>query len=347
MSEGSVRRHPRLGVGFAELRLPGVGAARSDPRFQIYWEAHHNPYLGAHGWQAAAATLHPDEVEEQNGDLVLSLGPAVCRHLEAHTYEIVLLGLAGRRFIVPWVEIPQQRVQGRQIISGRTTVEPAGPRTPTPEPPQRPPEPSPPELSPPEPSPSLPERPPELEPPSTDSSKKQLIGVVALLLIAIAGAVAYWMSGGIPQQAADAPPPVPSAAPTPSPEQAAACSIEGTVREIMGRPACAPEGYVDLARTLREAGRHEDALILLQIAVERGSAAAMALLGSMYDPQGFETGKPFAEPDPRQAAKLYRDAAQAGDRSIEQRRAALRDALQSKADAGDLMAKLTLGDFWP
>jgi hypothetical protein len=81
MSEGSVRRHPARGAGYAEVRLPNAAAAVEDPRFRLYWEPHHNPYLGPQGWQAAEATLHPEEVTTEGRDLVMTLGPEVCEHL--------------------------------------------------------------------------------------------------------------------------------------------------------------------------------------------------------------------------------------------------------------------------
>src|SRR3954469_17658838 len=71
MSEGSVRRHPSRGAGYAEVRLPNAAAAVEDPRFRLFWEPHHNPYLGPQGWQAAEATLHPEEVTTEGRDLVM------------------------------------------------------------------------------------------------------------------------------------------------------------------------------------------------------------------------------------------------------------------------------------
>src|SRR4051812_50179339 len=103
MSEGSVRRHPTRGAGYAEVRLPNAAAAVEDPRFRLFWEPHHNPYLGPQGWQAAEATLHPEEVTTEGRDLVMTLGPQICEHLESDTYELIMPGLRDTPFVGPWV----------------------------------------------------------------------------------------------------------------------------------------------------------------------------------------------------------------------------------------------------
>ncbi|MCO6417504.1 hypothetical protein JYK14_15235 [Siccirubricoccus sp. KC 17139] len=386
MSEGSVRRHPTRGAGYAELRLPGAAAAVEDPRFRLYWEPHHDPYLGPNGWQAAEAVLHPEEAAVEGRDLLLTLGPAICEHLETDTYEVILLAFPNGRFVVPWVEIPRRPRQGRGTVVGReaphqgvgtvggggatgggttgggttgggdavqdggvpggggTTLGgtagggdtiggggTTGGDTITGGEAERPP-----------PKPLWPWL------------------LLLLLLLAAAGGAWWWFRNPPPAPVPEAGPRTeapPSPAPplaTPSPGQADACLGEGgvpagqqTARDVAGRSGCQPAEYVRIAEAMREAGRHDDALLLLEAAAERGVGGAMAALGRMYDPNGFRPGQPFNEPDPRQAARWYRDAERAGEAGVAGPRAALRSWLQQQAQQGDSMARLTLEDFWP
>ncbi|WP_149541235.1 hypothetical protein [Siccirubricoccus phaeus] len=389
MSEGSVRRHPTRGIGYAELRLPGAAAAVEDPRFRLYWEPHHDPYLGPNGWQAAEAVLHPEEAAAEGRDLLLTLGPEICEHLETDTYEVILLAFPNGRFVVPWVEIPRRPRQGRGTVVGRGTLQPATPAgsagTPRPEPPREdPPEPEPRKSPPP-----VPEMVGEGEETSTGGStgtggdavtgdgttggdtvegggkdeeirRKPLWPwlLLLLLLAAAAGAAWWWFQPPPPPAPVPEPGPrtetAPPPGPTPQPAQADACLGEGgapagqqSARDVAGRAGCQPADYVRIAEAMREAGRHDDALLLLEAAAERGVGAAMAALGRMYDPNGFRPGQPFNEPDARQAARWYRDAERAGEAGVAAPRAALRSLLQQQAQQGDSMARLTLEDFWP
>jgi hypothetical protein len=73
----------------------------------------------------------------------------------------------------------------------------------------------------------------------------------------------------------------------------------------------------------------------------------MTALARLYDPATFRAGEPFSVADSRQAARLYRDAAQGGDAAAAPLREALRATLQAAADDGDQVARLTLQDYWP
>ena len=119
-----------------------------------------------------------------------------------------------------------------------------------------------------------------------------------------------------------------------------------TPRDIVRRPGCGTDAYAAIADGMRGAGRHDDALLLLEVAVERGSGAAMLALARLYDPGTFVRGQPFDAPDARQAARYYADAERAGAEAAADR-TRLRAALETRAASGDEAARITLGDFWP
>ena len=81
-------------------------------------------------------------------------------------------------------------------------------------------------------------------------------------------------------------------------------------------------------------------------AARAGNAASLTRLARLYDPVGFVPGRPFRDPDPRQAARHYRDAATAGDAGAAEPRARLRQWLEDRAREGDFNAPLTIRDFW-
>lgn len=364
MAEGIVRRHPTRGPGYAELRLPGAAAAVRDPRLRIYWEASAHPCLGPHGFQAAEAILHPEEAHAEGADLVLTLGPGICEHLETDTYDLVLIGLGNRRFVLPWVEIPRRPRQGRGTLlvgaredGTRAVAMPdddpeatvvAPPRTPAPPPT------------------SSPEPPPPVDPPPIDPAAptRRRNWPLALLLLPLLAAGGYWWwQHGQPVPPPEPPPgpvvpplqvTVPSLPHPPAPEIPFACLDEArrpvaqqTAREIVARPECPVSAYVAIAAALQQAGRHDDALLLLERAAERGDAPAMGRLARLYDPNGFQPGQPFSAPDARQAALWYRNAVRAGDAGSEAPRAALHATLEQAAGQGDTLARLTLEDYWP
>jgi hypothetical protein len=90
----------------------------------------------------------------------------------------------------------------------------------------------------------------------------------------------------------------------------------------------------------------DDGLLLLEAAGDRADPDAAAALARLYDPVIFQPGGPIPQPDPRQAARYYRDAAKGGI-DVTAAREALRSKLRSQAQAGDLGADLNLKDFWP
>lgn len=371
MREGRVRRHPGRGAGYAEVLLPGAAIAAADARFRLVWEAHANPNLGPRGWQPAEAILHAEEAVAQGADLVLTLGPEICEHLVSENYELVLLR-PPVRYVLPWIEIPRRPSDRRGGFVGGPArpAAPAGPdatliaRTPfdadatvprgvsiplapAPEPAPTPAGPA---------APAGAERTENAETPSPGRRWVVAVGPLLLLLLLLAAA-AWWFHPWPtpdPQPTPPDPPPAQISEPPPAPTPVLACrdalgAVGGwpPARAILRRPDCPPGDLPALAGALQEAGRHDDALQLLEFAAERGVAPAMAMLARLYDPTGFQPGRPFAEPDIRQAARFYAEAVRAGDASAETPRAALRALLEARAREGDMLAELTLRDFWP
>ena len=94
-------------------------------------------------------------------------------------------------------------------------------------------------------------------------------------------------------------------------------------------------------------GKPDDGMLLLEEAADRGDGSAMMTLGGLYDPVNFRPSALLAKPDPRQAARYYRDASRAGVSEVAAKRDALQAFLRAKAAAGDLQSELILRDFWP
>jgi TPR repeat protein len=123
-------------------------------------------------------------------------------------------------------------------------------------------------------------------------------------------------------------------------------TLEGlAVPEVIAR-AASPAAIAQEAARRYETGRYDDALLLWEAAARAGNAAALTRLAGLYDPVGFTPGRPFRDPDPRQAARHYREAVTAGDAAAAEPRARLRQWLDDRAREGDLNAPLTIRDFW-
>jgi TPR repeat protein len=85
--------------------------------------------------------------------------------------------------------------------------------------------------------------------------------------------------------------------------------------------------------------------VLFEEAGERGHAPSLTAIARLYDPNGFAPGRPFRTPDPRAAARYYRDAVAQGDTAAEEPRAALRRLLEQQRDTNSTAAS-ALGEFW-
>ena len=119
-----------------------------------------------------------------------------------------------------------------------------------------------------------------------------------------------------------------------------------SVREVIARADSPLAIDHEGGRRLR-AGQPDDGVLLLEAAADKGESGAMAQLAKLYDPDGFDPKGPIPSPDVREAARYYRDAAQAGDKDVDAPRALLHERLQGEAQKGSMSAELALRDFWP
>jgi TPR repeat protein len=115
----------------------------------------------------------------------------------------------------------------------------------------------------------------------------------------------------------------------------------------LARSGAAPEVLLrEAERRMQLGGDHRnDALLLMQVAADRNYAPAHAALGRFYDPD--LPHPPDIQSDEHQAALQYHAAAQGGDNSVAEARAALKAYLEQRAGLGDVFAPQILRDFWP
>ncbi|MCA3366874.1 MAG: hypothetical protein INF79_14805 [Roseomonas sp.] len=322
----------RFSLGHARIIITGLQAP-SDGVFRIVREGYAAANLGRRGWQVQEEKLSPVEIRQEGADTILVIGPRLTRHLEPGPL-VFLLPAAGLEASLFWPD-------DIDVFDGELPPEPMLPREPdvAPKPPApaaapipQAPMPAPAEV------PSLPA--------SAENSSRVpfLVGIGLLLLVAIAGAV-WWFSAAAPP----APTPAPIATPAP-PAPAERPWLERSdgmnLRDLV---QSAPDVAAIHAAALRRqaAGRHDDALVLFEEAGERGHAPALTAVARLYDPIGFVAGRPFRAPDPRAAARYYREAAQKGDATAQAPRAALKTWLEEQARAGNGTAETALREFWP
>ncbi len=359
----SVRAEPDAAAGRAVIRVAGAAGAAASPGFRILREDWDDNALGPQGWQSSDALLQPDTAAASGPDLVLQVGWAVCQHLEAGMYTFALPAGGIEAATLSWPDITPLHAGALDVLNQATASAPvplpASPPTPGPAAPPVPPPPSPkpvPAAQPVAPTPA------DVPP---DRNLAPLYVLLALLLLLAAGAGGWWVFGRprpvieaqtTPPTAAPSPPapPTPPAAdpaptlptpPNPPPAPAApllgSLSVPDVLTKAPNPAAIAAEGTRRL-----QGDRHDDGLLLLEAAADRGDGAAAAALGALYDPVRFHAGGPIPQPDPRQAARYYRDAARTGA-DVAAARDALKHSLETKASSGDLGANLTLKDFWP
>ncbi|MBP0462759.1 hypothetical protein J5Y09_02440 [Roseomonas sp. PWR1] len=357
--------------GHAVLLLRGVAELPADPRFRILREGWTKGTLGPEGWQVGDALLSPDRVETSPQGVRLYLGPHVVDWLEAGP---VQFRLPAARIEAPvfWPDIAPLHGGSGNAIAGP----PPAPRA-APPPPPPPPPPLPgmdtdatvmmaPRAAPPPPPLSV----PQPAAPAKGGSALPWILLLLLLVVGAGGGGAYWWfvlrdQAPVVAEAPPPPPATPTAPPVappapepprapeaplppvrPQPVPAAPASLDSlSVPEVIAR-APSPTAIAAEAARRFEAGRHDDALLLWEAAARAGHAASITRLAGLYDPVGFQPGRPFRDPDPRQAARHYRDAIAAGDAAAAEPRARLRRWLEDRAREGDINAPLTLRDFW-
>jgi len=347
--------------GHAIILLQGVMDLPADPRFRILREGWAKGTLGAEGWQVSDALISPDRVEASPQGVRLYLGPQVVDWLEAGP---VQFRLPAARIEAPlfWPDVPP--LHGG---SGHTIAVPPPVARPAPPPPPPPLPIDDPDATlavpPPRPAPPPPLSVPQPAPVAASRSALPWI-LLALLLVLAAGGGAYWwfvlrerpappeppQTDPIeiaPEPLPRTPPPQPDLPPVrPLAEPSAPAGLDGlSVPEVIAR-AASPTAITEEATRRYDAGRYDDALLLWEAAARAGNAASLTRLARLYDPVGFVPGRPFRDPDPRQAARHYRDAAAGGDAGAAEPRARLRQWLEDRAREGDFNAPLTIRDFW-
>lgn len=346
--------------GHAIILLQGVMDLPADPRFRILREGWGKGTLGPEGWQVSDALISPDRVESSPQGVRLYLGPQVVDWLEAGP---VLFRLPAARIEAPlfWPDVPP--LHGG---SGHTIAVPPPAARPAPPPPPPLPTADPDAtiaVAAPRPVAPLPLSVPQPAPVAASRSMLPWILLALLLVLAAAGGAYWWFVlrertapaapvqtdpiEVAPEPLPRTPPPQPDLPPVrPQVEPAAPASLDGlSVPEVIAR-AASPAAIAEEAGRRYEAGRYDDALLLWEAAARAGNAASLTRLAGLYDPVGFVPGRPFRDPDPRQAARHYREAVAAGDAGAAEPRARLRQWLDDRAREGDFNAPLTIRDFW-
>jgi len=368
--------------GFARITVPGM-AGREVSAVAIGREGYGADSLGPEGWQVASARLVPDAVSASGEDLVLVLGPSVVEHLEAGPIRLALpeVGLAE---VVMWPEIAPLPAAARGGFAGvrpvaPPKVQPAPPQDRTPQPLSGPPsgpdpdstvvtraspdQTGPPAGTPAGPSPGPTTR-PLLDPTAPASAARRrapLLLLLLLILLAAAAAAGWWFREPLlamldrppaPPPSIEiatpepGPPPQSAPAPEPAPALAGDPTDSMTPAEIaaLNLP---PDRVFAIAEARQAQGRHQDALLLLEVAANAPYGPAMSALARLYDPASFIPGGALSVPNPAKAAQYWRAAEQAGDPAAAPARAALRTRLEAAAAAGDAVAAIALQDNWP
>jgi hypothetical protein len=340
-----VEPDPAHPAGHALIRVLGAAAAAGTPGFRVQRDAGWgDDKLGPGGWQSSDALLLPNRAEAQGPDLLLHVGWDVCRHLEAGVYEISVPGAGLAQVGAYWPDIVPLHSGGQPVVVPRAAAEAA----------TQPPDPVPPPV--PEPPPAVRRTvsvgpasddavtPPLPSPAPAASGVSKVVLLTAGVLGLLAGGGAYWWvnRAPVPTDAAQVAPTAPAPSPAaPAPANFGALSVPDVLAQAPNPAAITVEGE----RRLR-GDRHDDGLLLLEAAADRADPAAAAALARLYDPVQFRPGGPIPQPDARQAARYYRDAARGGA-DVTAAREALRQSLQTRVQAGDLGATLSLKDFWP
>ncbi len=340
-------------AGHALIRVPGAAGAVNAPGFRLQRDAGWgDDKLGPGGWQSSDALLVPDRAETSGGDLVLYVGWGVCRYLEAGVYELSVPGAGLAQVGVYWPDIVplHSGISLPVVVPAVAAVKAAAPlqepkQAPAPEPPAPLPLPAP--IVSQAPAETLVRPLAEPPPPAPGIAKTTISASGVLLLLLLAGiGYYYWTDRASERTESAQAPPAPSAptvAPTsaPAPAGLGGLSVPDVLTQAPNPAAIAAEGEQRL-----RGDRHDDGLLLLEAAADRSDPAAAAALARLYDPVLFRPGGPIPQPDPRQAARYYRDAARGGA-DVAAAREALRQDLQARVQRGDLGANLSLKDFWP
>jgi hypothetical protein len=321
--------HP---AGHALIWVTGAATAVGTPGFRVQRDAGWgDDKLGSGGWQGSDALLQPDGAEARGSDLMLRVGWNVCRYLEAGVYEFSVPSAGLAQMGLSWPDIvPQHAGTSRppELPAAPTTALPTTglPMTGL--------------IDPPAPKLMSTVPPPDAPAALPSGMVKSAMLAASLAALLLGAGVYYWLHREPDRtELAEAP------APEPTPTQVATglggLSVPDVLTRAPNPAAIAAEGQQRL-----RSDRRDDGLLLLEAAADRADPAAAAALGRLYDPVLFQPGGPIPRPDPRQAARYYRDAARGGA-DVADAREALRQNLQARVQAGDLGATLNLKDFWP
>ena len=332
-----VENDRRFSLGHARITLAGVQAP-SDGGFRIVREGYAAANLGRRGWQVQEEKLSPVEIRQEGADTILVIGPRLTRHLEPGPL-VFLLPATGLEASLFWPD-------DIDVFDGNLPPETVMPREP-----ETAPKPPPVAAAPPAPAPS-PAPPPreDIVVPERQEGTSRMpffAGIGLLLLVAIGGAT-WWFTAS-PPSPTPGPIVTPTLPSTPPPATAERPWLERSdalnLRDLVQSASDAAAIHAAALRR-QAAGRHDDALVLFEEAGERGHAPALTAVARLYDPIGFVAGRPFRAPDPRAAARYYRDAVQKGDAAAQAPRAALKTWLEEQARAGNGTAETALKEFW-
>ena len=333
--------------GYGRIVVTGIAPPPGRLSFVLRREGFATGCLGPRGWQTTEEELVAESVTPvpEAGGWAILIEPRLSRFLRPAPYLLVLPAL-GTELPIFWPDTIEMPVED-QDLPPPTPRQPEPPRWPEPPPPPRP------AVT------DLPSEPPRADPPPPPPPPevpvwKKPLPLALLGLALLAGIGAFVLRDTLfppaPERIERAQPTAPTPAPQPPAPPRATAWPDGTdglsLQEVVTRAPDAP-GIVAAARRRQQAGRHDDALALYEEAAARGEAAAWFELARLYDPVGFQPGRPFRTANPFEAARHYREAEQRGFAGAAAPRAALRAYLEGLANGGDMTARNMLREFWP
>lgn len=369
----SIEQDTAYPAGHAVIRVPGAAGFNGPFGYRLWRDEFDEGNFGPQGWQVADALLNPEEHSTDGADLLLHIGPPVVQHVVSGVYHFALPA-AGIQTVVFWPDLPllsaaalnmiAEPARAAQTATGvvRPQIQRHGPEQP---PPQA------------EPSVriTLPtdnakdDDATAVQPPPVDKTTivpqpralwpRWALPLAILLLVIAAGggyfAWSYWHTPEPVVAGRQGSPPA-GGPPRPTlPQQAAGGSGRSAPSDLDIQHMTG----IDLARShlppdvlLREAERRmqlggaqrNDALLLMQVAADRGYAPAHAALGRFYDPNLPHAAD--VHPDEHEAALQYRAAIDGGDTSVAAARTTLKSYLEQRAQHGDVFAPQILKDYW-
>lgn len=329
--------HP--GGGYAVIEAEGAKADEGAVSLTLF-NSYTEQYLGEGGWQPTKVIFGPYPATEKGGGLSFVVGPEIVNFVTDDTP--VRVGIGDDTFDTYWPDDVNQNPQAPvdkgkiSLAAGRsepsdTPVYPVGTgqgkggeepvgsgddgsgsdlkgafgqdgqATSSPEPPETP-----------APGPVV----------SNESSSKLPLVLVGLLLLAVAGAAAFWfLKDDALEVTEPEPEPVVEPEPDPEPETAAApCSADTLT-------ALAQAGFSDLLGQLRGCGAEvsaDEALLLVEGGARQDDPDALSVFGALYDEsvteEGIEGAMGLTFPDnPARAAEYYSRAVTAGSTEAEAR----------------------------